>query len=153
MSRKGVFPVYLQGGIIMYQRMTIIGRLTKDVEARQVTINGEQQTVANFPVAVDDRGTTEYFDVVAWRKLGENCKKFINKGRMVAVDGKMKRRSYDAQDGRKVYVWELIADDVRFLDSAKQGQQENQQPQSQSYNPTAAPTGYQPNQHDDNLPF
>lgn len=155
----------------MYAKTVIAGRLTKDVESRQVTINGEQQWVANFPVATDDRGKTDYYDVVVWRKLAENCKNFLGKGRMVLVEGKMKRRDYEGQDGRKVYVWELIADDVRFLDSkgAGQGSPAQTQPQtpasSPAYQPTASPTGYP--QHnptadpyangigiaDDNLPF
>lgn len=113
--------------------MVAVGRLTKDVESKTIKINGEDQTVANFSIATDDRGNTDYFDVVAWRKLGENCAKFLGKGRMVLVDGKMKRRSYDNNAGVKVYVWELIADDVRFLDSNKSVNDQGAQPQTQQY--------------------
>ena len=155
----------------MYSQTTLIGRLTKDPELKPVKINGEDTFVCNFSIATDDRGNTDYHNIVAWRKTAENCGKFLGKGRMVAVIGKNKTRSYDGQDGRKVYVTEVIADDVRFLDSAKtagqggQAPQQNYQSQQQSYQPTSAPTGYsqqQPTQQnpygnytisDDDLPF
>jgi single-strand DNA-binding protein len=149
----------------MYSKTTLVGRLTKDPEARQVKINGEDQWVCNFSIATDDRGNTDYHTIVAWRKLGENCKNFLAKGRMVLVEGKNKTRSYDAQDGHKVYVTEIIADDVRFLSSKNEGgaptQSQGQtqaQGQRQPYQPTTAPTGFPQDQYagtmpSDDLPF
>lgn len=152
----------------MYAKTVIIGRLTKDVESRQVNSGGNQVAVANFPVAADHRGNTTYYDVVAWRATAENCAKFLGKGRMVAVEGHMERRSYDNQAGQKVYVWELIADDVRFLDSNKtgggQGAPATTPAPANNYQPTTNPTGFPQGQTadpyaggigitDDNLPF
>jgi single-strand DNA-binding protein len=152
----------------MYSQTTLIGRLTKDPEAREVTINGEQTWVCNFSVATDDRGKTDYHDIVVWRKLAENCKNFLAKGRMVAVIGKNKKRSYENQAGATVWVTEVIADDVRFLSSKNEGQGGGQsqpaQPQGHPYQPTQNPTGFPQQQQndpyagginisDDSLPF
>jgi len=123
----------------MYSLTVLVGRLTKDPEARQVTINGEQQWVCNFSVATDDRGKTDFHDIVVWRKLAENCKNFLSKGKMVAVEGKYKKRNYEGTDGKTIWVSELIADEVRFLSpKGEGGAPANQQapapaPQQQPY--------------------
>lgn len=123
----------------MYSLTVLVGRLTKDPEAREVTINGEQQWVCNFSVATDDRGKTDFHDIVVWRKLAENCKNFLSKGKMVAVEGKYKKRNYEGTDGKTVWVSELIADEVRFLSPKGEGgapanqQAQQQAPQQQPY--------------------
>lgn len=99
----------------------LIGNLTKDVELR-TTQNG----VANcaFTLAVNRRfknaqGETEtdFFNIVAWRQLAELCAKYLSKGRKCAVTGSIQNRSYQAQDGSKRYVTEIIAENVEFLSS------------------------------------
>jgi len=138
----------------MYAQTILIGRLTKDPETKQLTINGEQQTVTNFSVATDaGNNNADYHNVVAWRKLGETCARNLTKGRLVSVVGKPKTRSYE-QDGRRVYVHEVIADNVTFLDSKNSGQQGGAPAQPQNsgytnqnqapYQPTNAPTGFPP---------
>ena len=133
----------------MYSQTILIGRLTKDPEVKPVTINGEQQSVANFSIATDGErqgAPADFHNIVAWRKLAENCGKFLSKGRLVLVVGRTKTRSYEGQNGQRVYVTEVIADNVKFLDSVKDlgtpngggGQQQQQQyqqrqPQQQQY--------------------
>lgn len=121
----------------------VIGRLTKKPEVREVNVQGQTQSVANFAVACDrDFGDgTDFYDVVAWRKLAENVGKYLDKGREVYVSGRMQKRTYTAKtpEGAEYPrdVWELHADKVQFLGSAggqqSGGQQGGYQNQSQGY--------------------
>ena len=97
----------------------LIGNLTKDPEVRS-TPNGV--TVCTFSIAVNRRGTNQagerradFFNIVAWRQLGELCGKYLAKGRKVSVIGEIQTRSYDAKDGSKRYITEIVADEVEFL--------------------------------------
>ena len=97
----------------------IIGRLTRDPEMRttQSGINSTSFTVAvsrNYTGANGER-ETDFLNCVAWRGQAENIKKYCTKGTQVAVEGRIQTRSYDAQDGTKRYVTEIIADNVTFL--------------------------------------
>ena len=103
--------------------MVLIGRLTRDPDLRY-TASGTP--VANMTMAVDrpftkQDGTreTDFIDIVVWRVQAENCAKHLGKGRLIAVEGALQIRSYDAQDGTKRKVAEVVADNVRFLDRAK----------------------------------
>lgn len=108
----------------MLNRIVIIGRLTRDPELRS-TSNGTP--VATFTVAVDrsfsnNRGEkeTDFIPVVVWRAQAESCGRYLSKGKMVAVDGRMQIRTYEANDGSKRTVAEVVAENVRFL-SPKDG--------------------------------
>lgn len=97
----------------------IIGNLTRDPETR---VAGEHK-VCTFTVAVSRRFAnqqgerlTDFIPVVTWRKLAENCEKYLCKGLKVAVAGEIRTRSYDAQDGTKRYITEIQADEVQFLE-------------------------------------
>lgn len=97
----------------------LIGNLTRDPELRS-TASGVN--VCTFSIAVNrryskDQGekVADYFNIVAWRQLGELCGKFLTKGRKVCVTGEIQNRSYDAKDGAKRYITEIIAEDVEFL--------------------------------------
>lgn len=99
----------------------LIGRLTRDPEMRTTTsgINSTTFTVAvsrNFTGPNGER-ETDFINCVAWRKQAENIAKYCTKGSQVAVEGRIQTRSYDAQDGTKRYVTEIIADNVTFLSS------------------------------------
>lgn len=103
-------------------KLTIIGNLTKKPELR-VTSAGI--SVCSFTVAVNRKRTAnndnpgaDFFSVSAWRQLGENCAKFLDKGRKVAVVGTVSVRTYQAQDGSTRASLEVNADDVEFLSSA-----------------------------------
>lgn len=102
----------------MLNRVVLIGRLTKDVDIRN-TPNGK--AVATFTLAADrkyKKDEADFIPVVVWGKSAENCAEYIGKGSMVAVDGRIQTRNYE-KDGRKVYITEVIADDVRFLDKKR----------------------------------
>ena len=102
-------------------KVLLIGRLTRDPETRS-TASGN--TAVNFTVAVNRNfknreGVVEadFIPVVIWGKIGENVAKYCQKGSQVAVEGRMQVRNYDAQDGTKRYVTEVIASNVEFLSS------------------------------------
>ncbi len=107
----------------MYNRIILIGRLTRDPELRYVPSGAP---VASFTLAVDrpfrdQQGNreTDFIDIVAWRKLAEQVSQYMSKGRMVAVEGRLQIRSYETQDGQKRKVAEVVADGIRFLDRAR----------------------------------
>jgi len=110
----------------MYNRIILIGRLTRDPELRY-TPSG--QPVTSFTLAVDrpfknqnGEKETDFIDIVAWRKLAEQVSQYMTKGRLVAVEGRLQIRSYEAKDGSgKRKVAEIVADGVRFLDSGRGG--------------------------------
>jgi len=109
----------------MLNRVILIGRLTKDPELRY-TPNGV--AVASFTLAVDrsrpnqqGERETDFIPVVVWQKQAENCANYIGKGSLVAVDGRLQVRTYDAKDGQRRWVTEVIAESVRFLDKRGSG--------------------------------
>ena len=109
-------------------RLTIIGNLTRDPELR-TTATG--LSVCSFTVAVNRRKTqnsnqpeADFFRVSAWRELGENCAKWLVKGRKVAVVGPVSVSTYQGQDGKTYANLEVTANDVEFLSSAQDAQRE-----------------------------
>ncbi len=103
-------------------KVMIIGNLGADPEMRY-TADGNALTsfrvAANRTYTTPDgerRDETEWFSVVAWRKLAEQCSQFLQKGRRVYVEGRLRTRSWDAPDGQKRYRTEVVADRVLFLD-------------------------------------
>lgn len=97
----------------------LIGRLTRDPEMRTTTagIASTSFTVAISRTYTNQNGEREadFINCVAWRKQAENIAKYCKKGSQVAVEGRIQTRSYDAQDGTKRYVTEVVADNVTFL--------------------------------------
>lgn len=104
----------------MLNKVVLIGRLTKDVELRH-TANGI--SVARFTLAVNrnfknQKGENEadFIPVTVWRGQAENCAKYLSKGKLVAVAGRIQTGSYEAQDGTRRYTTDVVADEVTFLD-------------------------------------
>ena len=139
----------------------LIGNLTRDPET-MTTSSGI--TKCNFTVAVQRRfanaqGVREadFIPVVCWRQTAELCARYLSKGRKVAVEGSIQVRSYDAQDGSKRYVTEVVADNVEFLGSREDGgsRQSNMAPASPAPAPrSAAPASSDFTEvDDDELPF
>ena len=98
----------------------LVGNLTRDPELSTVS-NGT--AVCKFAIAVNRRFAdaegnrqTDFFNIVAWRALGENCAKFLKKGSKVGVVGQIQTRTFE-QDGVKKYFTEIVADEVEFLSS------------------------------------
>ena len=109
-----------------------IGRLTNDPDLRYTSSN---IATATFTLAINRQYSnaqgekeTDYINVVIWRKQAENVKKYVNKGSLVAVDGRIQTRNYEDKDGKKVYVTEVVADNVQFLEN-KKNEQNGQAPQ------------------------
>jgi single-strand DNA-binding protein len=105
-------------------RVILIGNLTKDPELRY-TSNGT--AVATFTLAVNrnyanQQGEREadFIPVVVWRQLAELCANYLKKGRKAAVEGRIQTRSYENQEGKRVYVTEVVAENVQFLDSNRE---------------------------------
>ena len=101
----------------------LIGNLTRDPE--YATTSGGVAK-CSFTVAVqrrfanaDGKREADFIPVITWRQLADNCAKYLAKGRKVAIEGTIQTRSYDAQDGTKRYVTEIIADNVEFLGGAQ----------------------------------
>lgn len=105
-------------------RVILVGRLTAEPQLKY-TPNGVP--VANFTLAVNrafsnQQGEREadFINVVVWRKPAENAANFLKKGSLAGVDGKIQTRHYEGQDGKRVYVTEVVADSVQFLESKKE---------------------------------
>jgi single-strand DNA-binding protein len=106
-------------------RVILIGRLTKDPELRYTPAG---VAVTQFTLAVDRPFTSQggereadFIPVVTWRQLAETCANYLRKGRLTAVEGRIQVRNYENNEGRRVYVTEVIADNVRFLESNREG--------------------------------
>ena len=106
-------------------KVILIGNLANDPEARTTQSGISQST---FRIAVQRRfanqqGVREadFFTVIAWRQTADFCNRYLSKGRRVAVEGSIQNRSYDAQDGSKRYVTEIIADSIEALGSRDEG--------------------------------
>ena len=110
----------------MLNHIVIMGRLTRDPELRRT---GSGVAVASFTVAVDrdfggrDGGEreTDFIDCVAWRQTGEFVSKYFTKGRMAVVSGRLQIRSWTDKDGNKRRTAEIVADNVYFGDSRREG--------------------------------
>jgi single-strand DNA-binding protein len=123
--------------------VSLVGRLTKDVELRYTS--GNNTAVAGFTLAVnkrfkrDNEPDADFFPVVAWEKTAEFCSKWFAKGRQVWVRGRLQTRTWDDNEGKKHYVTEVVAEEVGFADSKKEeggngavaGGGNQQQPQGQ----------------------
>ena len=125
-----------------------IGNLTKDVELLMTTSG---VYVAKFTIAVQRKYSnengekeTDFINCIAWRKLAENLNKYCKKGDKIAVVGEIQIRSYDAKDGSKRYVTEIVADEIEFINTKKVEVKEEEQPQEINY--------FNSN-YDDDLPF
>ena len=103
----------------MINRVVLVGRMTKDPVLRKT---GTGASVTSFTVACDRRIKTEgqptadFINCVCWNKVADNTAQYTHKGSLVGVEGRIQTRSYDDQSGRRVYVTEVIADAVQFLE-------------------------------------
>lgn len=122
----------------MINNITLVGRLTKDPELKY-TPSGV--AVANFTLAVNRKFSnqqgekeTDFINCVVWRKQAENSANFLKKGHLAGVEGSLQTRHYEGQDGKRVYVSEVIADSVQFLEPKKDNQPTGQQGQTNQPN-------------------
>ena len=136
-------------------KVILIGNLTKDPE---LTTTTSGISVCRFTLAVSRRFTnsegereTDFINVVVWRSLADNCHKFLRKGSKAAVVGNIQTRSYDAQDGSKRYVTEVVAEEVEFV-GARVGGEEGDEGDNAGAAGDQGTTKLTPIQ-DDTLPF
>lgn len=130
----------------MINRVVLVGRLTKDPVLRKT---GSGTSVVSFTVACDRRIKTEgqpsadFINTVAWNKVADLVGQYLHKGSLVGVEGRIQTRSYDDQSGKRVYVTEVVADSVQFLETRAQAASN----QSAGYTPDYGmdqSQGYQP---------
>jgi single-strand DNA-binding protein len=108
--------------------VVLIGRLTRDPELRYIPNTGTP--VSTFSLAVDKQlskdkkqefeskgqPTADFINIVVWGKQAENCANYLAKGRLTAVQGRLQSRSYDAKDGTRRFITEVVAERVQFLE-------------------------------------
>ena len=140
----------------MLNQIVIMGRLTKNPDLRYT---GTSVPVASFTVAVErDIGEkkTDFINCVAWRQQAEFISKYFSKGRMVGICGSIQTRTYDREDGQRVYVTEVVADEVSFVDSKSQSEGTSTPAAANTNSNTnsfGADDGFIPMPADDDLPF
>ena len=146
----------------MINNVTLIGRLTKDVELKYTPAN---QAVAQFTLAVNrtfknanGERESDFINCVIWRKSAENFANFVKKGALIGITGRIQTRNYENQQGQRVYITEVIAENFQMLESRnqQQGQQQaqpQQAKQQQAKQPDPFAGGAPTSLNDDDLPF
>lgn len=109
----------------MLNNVVLVGRLVRDPELRYTPAG---VATCSFTLAVDRPFTnaqrereSDFIPIVVWRQQAEHVANYLRKGRLAAVEGRIQVRNYDNNEGKKVYVTEVVAENVRFLDKAEQG--------------------------------
>lgn len=115
----------------MINSVVLVGRLTRDPELRY-TANGAGAAVVKFTLAVERNFTnqigereTDFIFISVWRNLAENVAKYCVKGSLVALTGRLQVRSFENEEGRTMWMTEVVADQVKFLDYRNKEQQDN----------------------------
>ncbi len=118
----------------MLNRTLLVGRLTKDPDFR-TTPSGVE--VATFTLAVnrnfkskDGESQADFINCVVFKKQAENVKNYLSKGSLAGVDGRLQSRSYENQEGRRVFVTEVVCDSVQFLEPKNNNQPQQQRGQT-----------------------
>lgn len=139
-------------------KIVIIGNLTRDPELKSINTKGGEVNLCEFTVAVNNRrkGSNEqqdatFFRVTAWRGLGENCAKYLTKGKKVMVEGQVSARAYLSKTGEAQCSIEIAAEDIEFLSSA--GGDSNSYSANRSNTPAAAESNMAEPVQTDELPF
>lgn len=117
-------------------RVFLIGNLTKDPE---VNVTSNDLVNCKFSIAVSRRFAnssgvkeTDFFTIVTWRGLAENCGKYLRKGSKVGIIGSVQNRNYEASDGTKRYTTEIVAEEVQFLSTRMESDDVNELPTATS---------------------
>ena len=146
----------------MINNVTLVGRLTKDVELKYTPAN---QAVAQFTLAVNrtfknanGERESDFINCVIWRKSAENFANFVKKGALIGITGRIQTRNYENAQGQRVYVTEVIAENFQMLESRNQQQEQQQaQPQQAKQQQVKQPDpfsgGAPMDLNDDSLPF
>lgn len=125
----------------MINSVVLVGRMTRDPELRRT---GNGKAVTSFSLALDrgfqtmDGQSADFIPVVVWNKVAENVAQYCHKGSLVGVEGALRSRNYTNNQGQKVYVVEVLANRVQFLETRSQSQQSQQN--SMAYANQSEPT-------------
>ena len=137
-------------------KVILMGRLTREVETRYTQTSNTM--VASFSIAVNRRFVKEgeerqadFFNIVAWSKLGEFCSKYFKKGQQVGIIGRLQTRSWEDDNGQKHYVTEVVAEEAYFAES-KRGDNASEDPFSNNTFGTTDGNDFEVTPSDD-LPF
>jgi len=148
----------------MLNKVILIGRTTKEVELRR-TSSGT--AVATFTLALDNRyvlkdgkPSTDFISCVAWANTAETMEKYVRKGALIAIEGRIQTRNYDNKDGNRVYITEVVVENMRMLESRGDRSVMNNNldnyapstPVRETYNEVESPE-IEYNISDDDLPF
>lgn len=143
----------------MLNNCVLIGRLTKDPELRYTPTG---VAVCQFTLAVDnpyknEEPKADFIPIVAWKQTAEASANYLKKGHKAAIVGRIQTRNYENNEGRRIYVTEIHADNVKFLESRENGQQ-SQQSGQQTPPPESKPNPFADDGKpidisDDDLPF
>lgn len=144
----------------MLNRWIGVGRLVKDPDLRY-TPNGV--AVATFTLAINRQFSNQngereadFINIVAWRKTAENAANYLKKGNLAGVDGRLQSRSYENNQGQRVFVTEVVADSVQFLEPKNSGPSKpksEREATQDSYNDPFANDGQTIDINDSDLPF
>lgn len=144
----------------MLNRWIGVGRLVKDPDLRY-TPNGV--AVATFTLAINRQFSNQngereadFINIVAWRKTAENAANYLKKGNLAGVDGRLQSRSYENNQGQRVFVTEVVADSVQFLEPKNSGPSKpksERKATQDSYNDPFANDGQTIDINDSDLPF
>lgn len=120
----------------MINNVTLTGRITKDLEKHET---GKGTSVVNFSLAVDRRRKnangdrdTDFIGIQAWGKTADVVCQYAGKGSLIGIEGRIQTRNYENNQGQRVYVTEVVAENVTFLDSKKSNSQSQQGSYQQS---------------------
>lgn len=117
----------------MMNRIVLVGRLTRDPELRRTP---NDVAVCSFTLAVDDRvlkdankkPLTSFVRITVWNAQADNAAKYLRKGSLAGVDGRLVQRTYEKNDGSKTTTFEVVADSVQFLEPKGKREIENEEP-------------------------
>lgn len=140
-------------------RTVLVGRLTKEPDLRFTPAG---KAVCTFTLAVNrpfksqnGEQDTDFINIVVWNRQAENAANFLKKGSLVGIDGRIQTRNYEGQDGKRVYVTEVVAESVQFLEPKGNNTQSQNKPNTEQNRQPDDPFagGSQIDINDDDLPF
>lgn len=141
----------------MINRVVLTGRPTRDPELKK-TNSGT--SVCSFTLAVDrnfksknGEREADFINCIAWKKTAEVMSKYVKRGSVIGVDGRIQTRNYENRDGQRVYVTEVVVENFSFLGGSDKDVQRNQNSQSFNQNNDPFASNKQADISDDDLPF
>ena len=110
-------------------KVVLIGRLSRDPELRHTSNNTpvcQINVAVSRPVAQGKEPETDFINVTVWNKQAENLVKYVKKGNQIAIEGRIQTRSYDNEEGKKIYVIEVLANHIEFIGNNSNKTNDNQ---------------------------